>query len=150
MVRKKAADIDLLLRIGAFLGGGTREQAESLGRIGRSLGMLWVLSDDVNDIFDGEEMKRRLNGGSVPLPLLYASSKEETKAKLRNIFKNRRIDKKDARVVAEFVMKTGGLAATKKKMNDLASNMLREIETVPVREKLTLLAEATLDFISQV
>jgi geranylgeranyl diphosphate synthase type II len=150
MVCKKAADIDLLLRVGAFLGHGTREQVESLGKIGRSLGMLWVLSDDVNDIFDGEEMKRRLNGGCVPLPLLYASRNEETKTKLRNILKNRQIDKKDARMVAEFVMKTDGLAVTKKKMKDLASNMMREIEKLPVTEKLTLLAEASLDFISQV
>lgn len=150
MVRKKAADIDLLLRIGAFLGGGTGEQADSLGRIGRSLGMLWVLNDDVNDIFDEEEMKRRFNSGCVPLPLLYASNKKETKAKLRSILKNRRINKKEALVIREFVMETGGLGTAKKKMNNIASNMLREIKRVPVSEKLTLLAETCLDFISQV
>lgn len=72
IITMKAAIADITSRIGAFIGGGKREEIVALGRYGRILGTLATIRDDFIDIFEPEELQNRIRNECVPLPLLYA------------------------------------------------------------------------------
>ena len=105
VLEKKAADVEAHTRIGAILGGGTREEVETLGRYGRLLGMLIVLRDDVMDSGDPGELRHRLQKEHLPLPLLYAIENPRTKRAVTSILSERKITKNDIQTLIEIAKK---------------------------------------------
>ena len=59
-------------RMGAVLGKGTKEEIESLGHYGKTLGLLMTLRDEFIDVFEVDELTNRFKNECLPLPLLYA------------------------------------------------------------------------------
>jgi len=100
VVRKKAADIDLCMRVGAILGGGSEEQVNSLGEYGRLLGTIVFLRDDFEDILDVDMgLNMRIKNESFPLPLLYALEDEDKKREILTILKEEVKGKKAERLL---------------------------------------------------
>jgi len=100
VVRKKAADIDLCMRLGAILGGGSEEQVKSLGEYGRLLGTIAFLRDDFEDMLDVDKgLNMRVKNESFPLPLLYALEDEEKKREILTILKEEVKGKKAERLL---------------------------------------------------
>jgi geranylgeranyl diphosphate synthase type I len=88
VVQKKAADIEVCMRVGAILGGGSEEQVNRLGEYGRLLGTIVFLRDDFEDILDVDKgLNMRIKNESLPLPLLYALEDSERKREILTILK---------------------------------------------------------------
>ena len=67
----KAASVEADMYLGALFGGGKKEEIEVLAKIGRILGILATLRDDLVDVFDIEELNMRLAVKDLPLPLIF-------------------------------------------------------------------------------
>jgi geranylgeranyl pyrophosphate synthase len=145
IIRKKAADIGLLFRIGATLGNGPQAEIEALSEYGRFLGMLWVLGDDLSDIFDPKEMARRANNGCLPLPVLYGLRNPEFASQLRKILLKKSITQTNAKAIFQLTKNADGLKQTRDLMKDNASQALEEAKGFRNIEKLKLLVQASLE-----
>jgi geranylgeranyl diphosphate synthase type I len=150
IVKKKAADIEALLRIGAIIGNASRDEIKALGEYGRCLGMLWILGDDVADMFNHKELKRRIKNTCLPLPLFYALENPKFKSQLHEIIFNKKITRKDTETILQMTTEAAGLEKTKKIMRDLISKALKGVKRFKNAEKLKLLVRDSLNFVSQI
>lgn len=144
IVKKKAADIELLMRIGAILGKGSQDEIEALGRYGRFLGMLWILNDDLADMFDFKEMARRVKKGCLPLPVLYAFRNLDIRDRLQEILSRKEITRKDAETILQMTIDGKGVKQAEKIMKTLASSGLEEVGKLVDPVRLTLLIQGSL------
>ena len=119
VVEKKAADLEGLMRIGAIIGNGSKEEIEMLGKYGRMLGMLSILRDDFIDMNYFEEITHRIAYECLPLPILYALEDPKAKSQFCNILSKKKLTKKDARLLSEIVENTDGFGQLKRKMKEL-------------------------------
>jgi len=122
VVRKKAADVEAHTHISAILGGGSKEEIESLGEYGRLLGMLIILRDDLIDMIDLEEAVHRIKKEHLSLPVIYALQKHENRSALSSLLLKKNITKKDAKEILEVVDKAEGFSRVDEFMQDLAKN----------------------------
>ncbi|RJS78055.1 hypothetical protein CW667_01545 [Candidatus Bathyarchaeota archaeon] len=149
IVRKKAADIEALFHIGALIGNASQSEIKALSNYGRCIGMLWILGDDVVDMFNPNELKRRIKHGCLPLPLFYAMENPKIKSRLRRILLKTRITKKDAKTILEMTIKFAGFKKTKSVMQNLVLEALETIKHFKNAEDLKLLVEDYQNFIEQ-
>ena len=78
MLWKLGADGRACTLLGAISGNGTTEQLEALGIIGRALGYIIRLNDEIKDILNVEgTLENRIKNESIPLAMLYISKKSE-------------------------------------------------------------------------
>jgi len=150
IVRKKAADIEALFRIGALIGNASQHETEALGNFGRCIGMLWILGDDVVDMFNHNELKRRIKHGCLPLPLFYAIKNPKIKFQLRKILLKPRITKEDTKTILEMTVKSSGFEKTKNIMKKLVLEALKSIGKFRNKKNLELLIEDYQNFIEQI
>ncbi len=109
VVRKKAADADLCMRVGAILGGGSEEQVNNLGEYGRLLGTIAFLRDDFEDILDVDKgLNMRIKNESFPLPLLYALEDEEKRGEILTILKEE-VRGEQAERLLKLISEAGGI-----------------------------------------
>ncbi len=130
VVRKKAADVEGLVRISAILGGGTEEEIEALGKYGRTLGMMAILRDDLTDMLDYKEAVHRIRKECLPLPMFFTLQNPQAKAKVEAILQKRAIVRKDAETILEISEKTGGLSRFQKLMKKLQGDAYLHISSI--------------------
>jgi geranylgeranyl diphosphate synthase type I len=145
VVRKKAADVRAHTYIGAFLGGGSKEETENLSEYGRLLGILIILRDDFIDMIDLEEAVHRIKTEHLPLPILYALQNPEIKSTLGPLLLKKTITKKDAEEILAIVGDAKGFNRMEEYMEKLAQDANKRIEAVKKNNKqLVLLVEGML------
>jgi heptaprenyl diphosphate synthase len=88
VMKKKAADVEALMRLGAVLGNARKSEIEALGKYGRILGLISILRDDIIDMTLQEELRHRLKHECLPLPLLYAMQDSSARFELLKLIKN--------------------------------------------------------------
>ena len=103
ITQMKAASIEADLMLGAVFGGGTQTEVAILARLGRIIGILAIMRDDLVDVFDIEELRDRISSEDLPLPLLFAMRNIDTKIKIEAILSKSRLT--DA-IVIELVKLT--------------------------------------------
>ncbi len=142
VVRKKAADVEGLMKVGAIIGGGSDKEIKALGKYGRCLGMLSILRDDLIDLMDFKEMRHRIKYECLPFPLLYT---------LRNTAVNSVIlsgslrKKTDIDSILAAVEKSNGFKHSKKVMHDIAKECYSALKIVKYhKENLSLLVDVLL------
>ena len=115
IVRMKAGDVESYTRIGAMIGGGTKEETDALGLFGRYLGMVAILRDDIEDTFnDRSELSSRITKESLPLPIVYSLNDLLCKKKIQamiNIY-----NEKDLDDLLALIEKNEGFEKTKLKI----------------------------------
>jgi len=139
IIEKKAADIEALLKIGALIGDGSQNEISALGEYGRRLGMLWILADDIADLFDHKELRRRIINRFLPLPMIFALMDLKNKTEFQTYPVKEKITNEDAEEIIQVVKKTAGIARTKEVMQDLASEALKRISKIENNAPLKLL-----------
>lgn len=102
------ADTEACTRLGAILGGGSKIEVEALAEVGRRLGFIHRLADDIKDTLNLEgNLPYRLKNESVPLPILYAAkSSKETYLKIKSILERFPITSSDIRNILEACFET--------------------------------------------
>jgi octaprenyl-diphosphate synthase len=94
--RKTACLFSVCMRMGAILGGATREQEEKLAQYGRDLGMAFQIVDDVLDLTASESVLGKpvasdLREGKVTMAVIHALERctAEERAKIQTVLEDR-------------------------------------------------------------
>jgi geranylgeranyl pyrophosphate synthase len=105
---KSTADTEACTRFGAILGGGSKFEIQALGEIGRRLGLMSRLTDDLKDTLNIEgNLPHRLKYESVPLPILFAAKSSNKKfSEIKSVLKKSRIAQSDIKTIIECCFDT--------------------------------------------
>jgi geranylgeranyl diphosphate synthase type I len=143
VVRKKAADVEACMRVGAIVGGGTEEQVNSLGEYGRLLGTIVFLRDDFEDILDVDTgLNMRLKNESFPLPLLYALEDKEKKKEILAILKGEVKDEKAERLL-KLIFEARGIERLWRLFEELKAQGKRKTVGLKYHEIFNAILDAT-------
>jgi len=144
VVRKKAADFEACTRIGAIVGGGSKEEIEALGEYGRLLGMVMLLRDDMIDMLDPEELVHRIKKEHLSLVILYALQNPEMHSIISDLLR-KTVTENDAEKLSNIVDQMGGFVLIDKCMQELVENASNKIEKIiPNKGYLDLIIRAML------
>jgi geranylgeranyl diphosphate synthase type I len=127
----KAASIEADMHLGALFGGGKDAEVEVLARVGRILGILATLRDDLIDVFDIEELRQRISVQDLPLPLLFAMQDQKAKGKVRNIISKPKITKSDVATIVDFTLEAKTVVQLKNQMQLLIGEGLALTNNLP-------------------
>jgi len=142
IVRKKAADVEGLMKVGAIVGGGSAEEIKALGKYGRCLGTLSILRDDLIDLMDFKELRHRIRYECLPFPLLHILRNTNVKSAMPLLSIRK---KKDVDAILDAVEKAGGFERCKEIMQDIAKECYTTLNIIKHNKKhLRLLIETML------
>jgi geranylgeranyl diphosphate synthase type I len=117
----KAASVEADMYLGALFGGGKDAEVDVLARVGRILGILATLRDDLIDVFDIEELRQRISVQDLPLPLLFAMQDQEKKTKVMNILSKSKITDNGVATIVDFTLEAKSVVQLKNQMRLLIS-----------------------------
>ena len=117
----KAASVEADMYLGALFGGGKDAEVDVLARVGRILGVLATLRDDLIDVFDIEELRQRIFVQDLPLPLLFAMQDQEKKTKVMNILSKSKITDNGVATIVDFTLEAKSVVQLKNQMRLLIS-----------------------------
>jgi geranylgeranyl pyrophosphate synthase len=141
----KAASIEADMYLGALFGGGKDTEVDVLARVGRILGILATLRDDLIDVFDIEELRQRISAKDLPLPLLFAMQDQKKKTKVTNILSKPKITNNDVATLVDFTLEAKSVVQLKNKMRLLISEGSKLTSTLP-KPKLRRQLQVVLSF----
>ena len=144
IIEKKSADVEALTRIGGILGNGDVKQIEILGNIGRRIGMLVILSDDVMDSFDERELKHRIKYEILPLPVIYALKNPSVKKIVINILQRKRATISNIRILIKAIENLKELDPLADLINEITKETEFYIGCIRNNSHLKLLIKLTL------
>jgi geranylgeranyl diphosphate synthase type I len=112
IIRKKASELEATTRIGGILGHGSQSEINILGKIGRILGMISLLRDEIIDMLEFNVLKHRIMHESLPLPVIYAGQKADVRSEIISLISKRKPTIKDMQKLSKIVDKAGGIEQT--------------------------------------
>jgi heptaprenyl diphosphate synthase len=142
IVTQKSACSEMHARMGAIVGGGSKEEEDALGIFGRLLGVLTMIRDEFIDIYEPEELQNRIQKECLPLPLLFAFRDLKVKKELLPILKKRELSDSDSRKIVNVLTRSEGVKELKERMDDLKEvalsslNLLKGKRTAQLMRKL--------------
>ncbi len=144
----KAASIEADMYLGALFGGGKDIEVDVLAQVGRILGILATLRDDLIDIFDIEELRQRISVQDLPLPLLFAMQDRKKKTKVTNILSKPEMTDNDVATLVDFTLEAKSVVQMKNQMRLLISKASKLATMLPKpkpRSKLQVLLSFMLE-----
>jgi geranylgeranyl pyrophosphate synthase len=130
----KAASIEGDMYLGALFGGGKDADVEILAKIGRILGILATLRDDLIDVFDIEELFQRISTKDLPLPLLFAMREREAKRKIKAIISKDDMTEDDISKLVDITLKASPVIRLRNKMQLLIKEGIELAINLTVRK----------------
>ena len=112
----KAASLEADMYFGALFGGANETDLMILSRIGRILGILATLRDDIIDVFDIEELRQRIVSHDLPLPLIFAMQDQKIKKKAMAIISKPRLTKTAVAEIVDLTIESEPVAELKNRM----------------------------------
>ena len=144
----KAASVEADMYLGALFGGGKNTEIESLAKIGRILGILATLRDDLIDVFDIEELNTRLSVNDLPLPLIFAMENREVQEMANKIISKPCLSDQDITELVDATLKAKPVIELKERMKKMINTGLSLSEKLPEstnRDKIQLLLSFMLE-----
>jgi geranylgeranyl pyrophosphate synthase len=141
----KAASVEADMYLGALFGGGKDAEVDVLARVGRILGILATLRDDLIDVFDIEELRQRISVRDLPPPLLFAMQDQRKKTKVTSILSKPKITDNDVATLVDFTLEDKSVVQLKNQMRLLISEGLKLTNTLP-KPKLRSQLQVLLSF----
>jgi geranylgeranyl pyrophosphate synthase len=108
-IKKRASELEAIARIGGILGDGSQNEINILGKLGRLLGTMSILRDEIIDMLECDVLESRIKRESLPLPLVYALQNLEVRPKILSLISKKRLTTKDLQRISETSDKVGGL-----------------------------------------
>lgn len=136
IIRQKTASlIAACCAIGAYAGGADGRQIGLFTRFGENLGMAFQIKDDLFDL-DPESNTGKPSGIDIKerkmtLPLIYALNNAGwlEKRQITYLVKNKNNEPKAVQKVIDFIVNSGGVEYSKKKMNDFHNKALETLHS---------------------
>lgn len=127
----KAAGLELDMYLGALFGGGEDSDVQILSKVGRTLGILATLRDDLIDVFDVEELCQRIAVNDLPLPLMFAMQDVESKEKIVSIISKTKMANSDVAELVDVTLATKSVVDLKEKMRLLINDGFTALNSLP-------------------
>ncbi len=153
IIKKKTASlVASCCACGASSVNTSAESIEKMRVFGEAVGMAFQIKDDLFDYGDGTNIGKPtgidIKEKKMTLPLIYALSNASyfDKKRIINIVKNNNNNPRKVAEVIDFVIKSGGIQYTEKKMNEFknkAIQILSEFPESPAKESLIGLVKYT-------
>jgi geranylgeranyl pyrophosphate synthase len=112
----KAAGLEVDMYLGAVFGGGEGDEVQILAKVGRTLGVLATLRDDLIDVFDIEELCQRVAVKDLPLPLIFAMQDPGAKEKIVSITSKPQMTDEDVAELVDITLVAKPVVELKEKM----------------------------------
>ncbi len=140
MINLKASVSEATARIGAVLGDGSTDEVETLAGFGRAFGVLMTLKDEFIDMFEVEEMKNRVHGEWLPLPILY-NFKDPNKAReLTVLLRQQEITEEILENMLDVVLNSKETDELKAFIQKLIDEQMSQLQSIKFnKEKLMLM-----------
>ncbi len=136
----KGASMEAFFMLGAVFGGGPAADIAILTRIGRIIGILVALRDDIVDVFDINELGQRIAVQDLPLPLLFAlEENNKTNVAIQNILSKKKLSTSDVDELVNFTILAKSTTKLKYKMQLLieeGSTLLNRLSNKKLQRKL--------------
>lgn len=143
VVRKKAADVEACMRVGAMLGNGSKEQVDAVGGYGKLLGTMVLLRNDLEDMLDLNLLNLRIKNESLPLPILYALENDKKKEEILAILKKERVSRRGAERLLKLISEAGGINKLEKLFMNLKNRAGGKIGKTESNRVFMTILEAT-------
>ncbi len=104
VIRLKGGVAELHCRIGGLVGGAKPKTVETLGQIGRAIGVLSTLKEEFVDLSNPTELVHRLKHELPPYPMLCTMQNSNLKKQIRAITQKTEISFEDAQAVVWLVL----------------------------------------------
>lgn len=148
VLEMKAASIEADMHVASLMAGGSHKETATLKDYGRIIGFLATLREEFVDIFEVEELNRRLKNETLPIPLMFAFEDAEIKKKIIEMIKKGKVTSKEVNQLAAFFFDIEPVIALKKKMEKLCEMAIiraKEVVIVKSRTLLTNVARSMLE-----
>jgi len=148
VLEMKAASIEADMHIASLMARGSEKETATLKDYGRIIGFLGTLREEFVDIFEVEELNRRVKSETLPVPLMFALEDAEMKKKIIRMIKKGKITSKEINQLADLVLDMEPVIALKKKMEklrDRAILLARKLRNRKSKALLTSVAQSMLE-----
>jgi len=145
ITERKGASIEADMMFGALFGGGNETEVETLAKLGRIIGILVILRDDLVDVFDIQELRQRMAVQDLPLPLLFAMQDSKINLRVTSILSRPKLTSKAIAELVDFTLSAEPVEKLKKKMQLLIEEGLTLLKKLKKR-KLARSLKAILTF----
>ncbi len=136
IVEMKAAAMEVDITLGAIFGGANDSEIELFARVGRILGILVLLRDELVDIFDIEELRQRLPINDLPLPLLLVMQKSSMQSEINSILSKTKITKSRVSKLVDLTLDSEPVIEMKKRMQLLIGEGLDLLNKLPTKKPM--------------
>ncbi len=126
----KGASMEAFLMLGALFGGGNDAEVASLARLGRIIGILVTLRDDLVDVFDVDELRQRIAVKDLPMPLVFALEDDKLNQEITNILAKAQIADSEVDELVSFTLKSKSAIKLRNKMQLLIEEGLTLLNTL--------------------
>ena len=136
------------MKIGAIYGGGSQEEINAISIYGRNLGILLIVRSEYVDLFEPNELSRKIKNGCLPLPILYALQKKRHSQRIKSLLSKAKFDASDSRKLLDIIQETEVLPELRKKLIDLeneAIQALKQIKSDVEKHSLELIIASMLE-----
>jgi len=134
ITERKAASIEADLMLGAIFGGGNETEVSVLARIGRIIGILATLRDDLVDVFDITELRQRIAVQDLPLPIRFAIQDDNTNLRVLAFVSNPRISTSSVAELVNFTLNSTSVTKLKYRMQLLIEEALALLNKLPTKK----------------
>jgi geranylgeranyl pyrophosphate synthase len=148
VIKDKAAIAETAVKIGAFLGGGSQKEINSMAEYGKILGVLATIRDDFIDMFEPNELMSRAKNECLPLPILYAFKNSELQKEIISLLEKEALTEEDTFTIVENVMKSKEIQELRKLMKMFLCKGIKCISFIKnkvIAEQLVDILTATLE-----
>ena len=153
--QKTAVLFEACAKIGAIASGAPEDEVQAAAKFGQNIGLAFQIRDDIFDYFDSKEIGKPTGNdmmeGKLTLPVLYALNHTDMESvqTLGRKVKAGTVNKDEIAVLIEFTKQMGGIEYAEQKMNELAEEARKYIETSVRSEELRRSFNAYLDYVIQ-
>jgi geranylgeranyl diphosphate synthase, type I len=135
----KGASMEADMMLGSVFGGGSEADIAILARLGRIVGLLIALRDELVDVFDIEELTQRILVKDLPLPLVFALRDNKTNTKINEILLKQMLSDDDIKELVDFTLHSKSVMKLKHEMKfliDEGLNLLNSFSKKKLKSKL--------------
>lgn len=133
LIKKKAAELEAITRIGGILGCGSQTEIDALGEIGRILGIISLLREEIIDMLEFNALKHRIRYESLPLPVIYAAQRADIKSEILSITSKRKLTVADMKRLLRIVDEAEGISQTAYQINEKAKQAEQHLNLLKVK-----------------
>jgi geranylgeranyl diphosphate synthase type II len=131
ILEMKSASIEADMHIAALFGTDNRMLTEALRKYGRTLGILATLREEFIDVFEQEELNRRVQSEALPIPIMYALHDAQSRVRIRELLDKEKLALRDSQELVDIVFGSKPLDELKNHMDALlikTMNLVTKIE----------------------